>query len=394
MIDAASNSVVSTISVGPFPLGVAFNPDGGAAYVVNNATGAGGNSVSVVSVPADKRRIGATALRVPIFGFGTAHLGELYAKVGEADSRATLDAAWNSGVRLFDTAPWYGRGLSEHRLGGFLRTKPRSEFQVTTKVGRQLVRPRHPAHFDRSPWVGGLNFDVLWDYSYDGIMRSYEQSLQRLGLDTVDALVIHDLDDIFLGDTLAGHERKFFDSGVRALQELKASGDIKACGMGINQAGTMMTTAAKLDLDFVLVAMPYTLLDQANLHTGMASCITRGISVIIGAPVASGILVTGSKAGAKYAYGNASPEIQAKVQGIEAVCKAHGVAMSAAALQFPLAHPAVVSIIPGASRASEVIQNIAAVESSIPAAFWSDLKSDKLIDADSPVPSDMKSKQG
>ena len=164
--------------------------------------------------------------------------------------------------------------------------------------------------------------------------------------------------------------------------------------MGINQAETLVTTATKLDLDFVLVAMPYTLLDQASLHTGMASCIKRGISVIIGAPFASGILVTGSKAGAKYAYGNASPEIQAKVQGIEAVCKAHDVALPAAALQFPLAHPAVVSIIPGASRASEVKQNIVSVETLIPTAFWSDLKSNKLIDADAPVPSDMKSKNG
>ena len=341
-----------------------------------------------------RRKVSSTTLELPIFGFGAAHLGELYSYVEEAESQATLETAWSGNLRYYDTAPWYGRGKSEHRLGSFLSAKPRTEFQITTKVGRTLRRPKNLKTFSRAPWLGGYNFEVVFDYSYDGIMRSYEQSLQRLGLDTVDALVIHDLDDIFLGDTLAGHERKFFDSGVRALQELKASGDIKACGMGINQAGTMMTTAAKLDLDFVLVAMPYTLLDQANLHTGMASCITRGISVIIGAPFASGILVTGSKAGAKYAYGNASPEIQAKVQGIEAVCKAHGVAMSAAALQFPLAHPAVVSIIPGASRASEVIQNIAAVESSIPAAFWSDLKSHKLIDADAPVPSDMKSKQG
>lgn len=340
-----------------------------------------------------RRKVGSTTLELPIFGFGAAHLGELYTYVDEAESQATLEAAWTGNLRYYDTAPWYGRGKSEHRLGSFLSAKPRAEFQITTKVGRTLRRPKNMKTFSRAPWLGGYNFEVIYDYSYNGIMQSYEQSLQRLGLDTIDALVIHDLDDIFLGDTLAHHEKQFFESGVRALQELKASGDIKAYGMGINQAGTLVSTAARLDLDFVLVAMPYTLLDQASLHTGMDSCIKRGIGVIIGAPFASGILVTGSKAGAKYAYGNASTDIQTKVQGIEAVCKAHGVSLAAAALQFPLAHPAVVSIIPGASSAIEVKQNIASVESMIPAAFWSDLKARNLIDTASPVPSDLQSKR-
>ena len=341
-----------------------------------------------------RRKVGVTALELPIFGFGAAHLGELYSYVGAAESQATLEAAWAGNLRYYDTAPWYGRGKSEHQLGGFLSTKRRAEFQITTTVGRVLRRPKDLKNFSRAPWLGGYNFEVVFDYSYDGIMQSYEQSLHRSGLDTLDALVIHDLDSIYLGDTLAAHEKTFFDSGLRALQELKASGDIRAYGMGINQADTMMTTATRLDLDFVLVAMPYTLLDQASLHTGMANCVKRGISVIIGAPFASGILVTGSKADAKYAYSNASPQIQIKVKRIEAVCKAHGVALPAAALQFPLAHPAVVSIIPGASHASEVTQNIASVESSIPAAFWSDLKTNKLIDADAPVPSDVKGQNG
>jgi D-threo-aldose 1-dehydrogenase len=333
-----------------------------------------------------RRKVGATALELPVFGFGSAHLGELYNLVDEADSRATLDAAWGAGVRYYDTAPWYGRGLSEHRLGGYLRTKPRSEFQITTKVGRTLHRPQDLKSFSRAPWTGGLNFEVNFDYSYDGVMRSYQQALQRLALDTVDALVIHDLDGGFHGDKLAGYEKQLFDSGMRALEELKASGDVKAFGMGINLGETLERTAARVNIDFALVAMPYTLLDQASLHTGMAACVKRGVSVIIGAPFASGILVTGSKAGAKYAYGDASPEIQAKVRGIEAACKAHDVALPAAALQFPLAHPAVVSIIPGAARASEVIANIASLEAAIPAAFWTDLKDRDLIDKDSPVP--------
>ena len=351
---------------------------------------AGRVEINVTFNISTRRNVGKTSLELPILGFGAAHLGELYSYLEEAELQATLDAAWSGNLRYYDTAPWYGRGKSEHRLGSFLSAKARAEFLVTTKVGRLLRRPKNLKSFSRAPWLGGYNFEVVFDYSYDGIMQSYEQSLQRLGLDRVDALVLHDLDDIFLGDTLAAHEKIFFDSGIRALEELKTSGDIKAYGMGINQAETLVTTASKLDLDFVLVAMPYTLLDQASLHTGMASCIKRGISVIIGAPFASGILVTGSKAGAKYAYGNASPEIQAKVRGIESVCKAHGVAMPAAALQFPMAHPAVVSIIPGAARASEVTQNIAAFDTSIPAAFWSDLKAQNLIDSAAPIPTDMK----
>lgn len=333
-----------------------------------------------------RRRVGRTALELPVLGFGSAHLGELYAKVDEADSRATLEAAWNAGVRYYDTAPWYGRGLSEHRVGGFLRTKPRAEFQITTKVGRTLHRPKDPKSFDRSPWTGGLNFEVNFDYTYDGIMRSYEQALQRLALDTVEALVIHDLDAGFHGDKQAGYEKQLKDSGMRALAELKGSGDIQAFGMGINNNEALETIATEVDLDFCLVAMPYTLLDQASLDKGMKTCLDRNISVIIGAPFASGILVTGSGAGAMYAYGKAPPDVQARVRGIEDVCKAHNVKMPVAALQFVLAHPAVVSVIPGAAKPSEVEANVAALSAEIPAAFWADLKTQGLLHPDAPVP--------
>ncbi len=333
------------------------------------------------------KQVGSTTLALPAMGFGSAHLGELYARVDEANSRATLEAAWQAGIRYYDTAPWYGRGLSEHRLGGFLRTLPRDQFKITTKVGRQLFRPENPAGFDRSPWVGGLNFEVLFDYSYDGIMRSYAQALQRLALDTVDALVIHDLDVVFHSEERRrAHETSLRDSGMKALEELKRSGDIAAYGMGINTGEALTGIASEVELDFALVAMPYTLLDQASLHTGMAECVKRGVSVIIGAPFASGILVTGSGGAAHYGYARAPPEIQARVRGIEAVCRAHGVGLPAAALQFVLAHPAVVSVIPGAARPSEVRDNAAALERPIPAAFWADLKTEGLIDPASPVP--------
>ncbi len=333
-----------------------------------------------------RRRVGATSLELPEFGFGAAHLGELYAAVPEAQSQATLDAAWDAGVRYYDTAPWYGRGLSEHRLGAFLRAKPRGQFQITTKVGRTLHRPSDPAHFDRAPWAGGLNFEVRFDYSHDGIMQSYQQALQRLALDTVDALVIHDLDAGFHGDKQSIYERQLYDSGIKALVELKKSGDIKAFGMGINNNEALEQVASRVDVDFCLVAMPYTLLDQTSLHRGMAALQKRGISAIIGAPFASGILVTGSAGPAHYAYGQASPEVQAKVRGLEAVCAAHKVALPAAALQFVLAHPIVASVIPGAVRPGEVTQNLASVRAPIPQALWRDLKAQDLIDADAPVP--------
>ena len=334
-----------------------------------------------------RRRVGRTELELPVFGFGSAHLGELYAKVDEAQSQATLNAAWEAGIRFYDTAPWYGRGLSEHRLGGFLRTKLRAEFVVNTKVGRTLTWPADPASFSTAPWTGGLPFEVVFDYSYDGVMRSYEQALQRLALNTVDSLVIHDLDTLFhTPDLVAAYMKQLTGSGMKALAELKANGHIKAIGVGNNVPGNLDEMLNAIDVDFAIVAMPYTLLDQSVLHTSMQRCLDRGISVIIGAPFASGILVTGSGAGAMYAYGAASPEVQAKVRGIEAVCKAHSVSMPVAALQFPLAHPAVVSVIPGAARPSEVLQNVAALSVEIPAAFWVDLKAQGLLAEDAPVP--------
>ena len=333
------------------------------------------------------RRIADTPLTVPVFGFGSAHLGELYGRVEEDVARGTLAAAWKEGIRYFDTAPWYGRGLAEHRVGGFLRTQPRDQFKISTKVGRTLSRPADLKTFSREPWIGGLNFEVRFDYSYDGIMRSYEQALQRLALDTIDALVIHDLDPIFHEpDVQTAHENDLFSTGVKALEELKTAGDILAFGMGINQGSSLATLAQRLPLDFALVAMPYTLIDQESLHTGMAMCIENGTSVIIGAPFASGILATGSGDNSKYGYAAAPEEVQAKVQAIEVVCAAHGVSLQSAALQFPLAHPAVASIIPGAASPGEVVQNVASLEADVPRSFWTDLKSEGLIAADAPTP--------
>lgn len=330
--------------------------------------------------------LGKSGLAIPRFGLGTGPLGGLYEDIPEHIALATIEVAWDSGIRLFDTAAWYGRGNAEHRLGSVLRTKSRKDYVLTTKVGRTLHRPRHPAEFDRTPWKGGLRFDVKFDYSYEGIMRSYEQALQRLGIEAVDALAIHDLDRDFHNAEFEYHRRALLSTGTKALAELKASGDIKAIGMGFNLSPELDMFIDEIDLDYALVAQPYTLLDQKGLDTGMAKCLDRGVSVVIGAPFASGILATGSGAGATYSYGAAPDHIQDKVQRIEAICALHGVSLKAAAIQFPMAHPAVRAVIPGAVRAVQVRQNVAASAEHIPPAFWSDLKRAELIVAAAPTP--------
>ena len=336
----------------------------------------------------DRRQAGKTDLKLPPFGFGSAHFGGMYNRVSGELAHATMKAAWESGVRYYDSAPWYGRGLCEHRIGDFLIDCPRDEFIVTTKIGRYFKRPADPKTFDKTPWnAGGLSMEVVWDYSYDGVMRAYEQSLMRLGLDTIDGLFIHDPEPQGHGEHHAARMKDMATTGIKALEELKASGQIKAIGMGMNAAASLVDIAPLVPLDFCIVAMPYTLLDQGSLRTGMKRCLDEGISVVIGAPYASGILATGPGPNAHYHYGIASPEIQEKARRIQAVGASHGVSLPAAALQFPLAHPAVISVIPGGAKPEEVVSNVGYLEEEIPASFWSDLKSEGLIDKDSPTPS-------
>ena len=330
-----------------------------------------------------RRQVGTTTLSVPPFGLGAAHLGGMYHRVSGEMAYETLKAAWDGGVRFFDTAPWYGRGLSELRVGNFLIDQKRDDFILTTKIGRSLKRPADPSTFDRTPWGGGLNFEVVWDYSYDGVMRAYEQSLTRLGLDRIDALLIHDPE----ASQESGGPRMadIAESGIRALEELKKSGQIKAIGMGLNAAGSLDTYATMVPLDFCIVAMPYTLLDQSALHHGLKRCVDEKISVVIGAPYASGILATGPIEGARYRYGIADAGILDKTRRIAEICRGHGVSLQAAALQFPLAHPATVAVIPGGANPREVTSNIGYLTETVPPALWSDLKAAGLIDAEAPV---------
>ncbi len=333
----------------------------------------------------DRRRVGTTELRVPPLGFGAAHLGGMYARVSGEVAHQTMKAAWDGGIRYFDTAPYYGLGLSEHRVGDFLIDRPRSEFVLTTKVGRYFRRPADPLSFDRGPWGGGLNMEIVWDYSYDGVMHAYEQSLLRLGLDTIDALLIHDPEPGAHGELHAQRMKDMAGSGIKALEELKRSGQIKAIGMGLNAADSLVSIAPLVPLDFCIVAMPYTLLDQSALDVGLRRCVEENISVVIGAPYASGILATGPGPNARYRYGIADEDVQEKVRRIQAVCAAHGVSLQAAALQFPLAHPAVVAVIPGGMKPSEVEANIGFIQEPIPTGFWDDLKAEGLIDQAAPT---------
>jgi D-threo-aldose 1-dehydrogenase len=338
--------------------------------------------------PFERRRLGRTDVHVTTLGFGGATIGGIRGPLPEAQAQATLQAAWDAGVRYFDTAPWYGRGLSELRVGALLREYPRDEFIVSTKVGRVLRAPRDPEKFELGPWPGGLRFEVQFDYSYDGILRAYEDSLQRLGLPRIDLAIVHDLDleyhapearwKALLGQLITG--------GWRALTELRAAGVIRGIGIGINLMGSIPRFLDLFDPDFFLLAGRYTLMEQQTLEAEMPACEARGVGIVIGAVFNSGLLATGPVPGARYDYRVASAEELARAGRLKLVCDRHGVPLAAAALQFPLAHPAVASVIPGPLTAAEVGLNVAAMRHPIPADLWRELKAEQLIRDDAPTP--------
>jgi D-threo-aldose 1-dehydrogenase len=338
--------------------------------------------------PTATRRIGRTDVAVTQLGFGGASIGELFHKVPEEEALAAVRAAWDQGVRFFDTAPWYGRGLSELRVGAGLRDRPRGEFVLSTKVGRWL-RPNPDPAYSGAPWVGGLANDVVFDYSYDGIMKSVEHSRQRLGVARYDVAVIHDLDGLYhgTGQKLDGYFIQLATSGWRALTELKAAGEIRAIAAGINDRGLITRFLDLVDVDAFLVAMPYTLLRQEVLDDEFPAAVERGCSFIIGAPFQSGILATGATNPANADYAPPDAAVLERVSRIEAVCARHGVPLAAAALQFPLGHPAVSAVIPGARTAAQVRRNTETFSHAIPAGLWAELKHEGLLRQDAPVPS-------
>jgi D-threo-aldose 1-dehydrogenase len=340
--------------------------------------------------PFKMRQLGQTSVSLPQFGFGGAGLGNLFDDLEEKTADDTLAAAWDEGVRYYDTSPWYGRGLSEHRLGRALYRKRREQFVLSTKVGRLFSAPEDIDAFAASErtWSYGLDFAHRHDYTYEGVMRSFEDSLLRLRLNRIDLLIIHDLDSLVLGSErlVEAHLNQLATGGVVALKDLKASGKIKAFGAGVNQLGTIPKFLDVLDLDFFLVALPYTLADQSVLEAEFPLCEKRGVGVIIGAVFASGILAAGAVPGAKYNYRDPTSEESDRIRRIEAVCKRFDTPLAAAALQFTLHHPAVASIIPGAIDPSQVRRNVELFRHEIPAELWSELKKEGLLRGDAPTP--------
>ena len=334
------------------------------------------------------RQVGRTNLRVTQLGFGTATLGDIRMRVSEAQAAATIEAGWAAGIGYFDTAPWYGRTKSEHRLGAVLRTKPRDTFALSTKVGRVFFRAPGFRLDEPDAWAGPLPFELRFDYSRDGVLRSYEDSLQRLGMPTVDALLIHDLDAGYHGEDGVRAHLDALDGGggFKALAELKERGEIAAIGAGINVTGMIPRFLERFPLDFFLVAMPYTLLSQAALDGELRLCVEKGASVVVGAPFASGILAIGPREGATYGYRPAEDDVMARARSIADVCQRHGVPLGAAALQFPFGHPAVVSVIPGPNAPDQVRTNLAWMRHDIPSGLWAELKREGLITSDAPTP--------
>jgi D-threo-aldose 1-dehydrogenase len=336
--------------------------------------------------PAEMRSLGRTRVRVTRLGFGGAPLGNLFRPIPEAVAVDTVRAAWNAGVRYFDTAPLYGHGLSERRIGAALRGRPRDAFVLSTKVGRRLVpRPAPPAPDDA--YVETPPVAPVFDYTAQSARDSLAASLERLGLDRIDVALIHDIGQVTHGAEDGVRYREAMDGAYRVLHDLRAAGTIGAIGVGANEWEIQERCARDGDFDCFLLAGRYSLLEQTALDSFLPLCVRRGIGVIVGGPFNSGILAMGAVPGATYNYQPAPPEIQARVRALERVVTAHDVPLAAAALQFPFHHPAVAAVIPGARAPGEVEQNLELLRLSIPLALWRDLKAEGLVRPDAPTPS-------
>jgi D-threo-aldose 1-dehydrogenase len=331
-------------------------------------------------------RLGNGGLRFTELGFGTAPLGNLLRAVSDDEARATLEAAWAAGIRHFDTAPLYGLGLAETRLNPFLRGRARKDFVLSSKVGR-LFRVATPETRDgHGKWIDVPSRNEIYDYSYDGVMRSLDFSLERLGLDRIDILYAHDLDIFNHGTQAALQERldQFMAGGYRALIGLRDQGVIRAFGAGLNNWEPCDWLMQRGDFDIFLLAGRYTLLEQESLGF-MNRAAARGVGVVIGGPYNSGVLATGPRPGAMWNYAPAPEDVLARVGRLQAVCARHGVRLIEAALQFPLFHKAVVSVIPGGAGVAELHSSLAALAAPLPAALWSDLRADGLLAPDAPA---------
>lgn len=321
-------------------------------------------------------------------GFGGAPLGNLYRKVAETDAQAALQAAFDAGIRYFDTAPQYGLGLSEQRFGTAVKRFGRENIQLSTKIGRLLLDCQ-PHEVTPEAFVDVPQKRIVFDYTYDGVMRSYDASRERISVANADILLVHDVCVFSQGsqEKSDAKVRELFDGGgYRALVELRDAGEIAAIGAGVNEWQVCEKLLGLGDFDGFLLAGRYTLLEQEALDSFLPLCEKRDVGIILGGPYNSGILATGAIKGAKYNYDTAPDDILDRVRKIEAVCAAHATPLIAAALQFVLGHPAVKTVIPGAVSAAEVEANVALLRTDIPAGLWSDLRTEGLVRADAATP--------
>jgi D-threo-aldose 1-dehydrogenase len=324
------------------------------------------------------------SLPFSLLGFGSATLGNLGQVFSEESCDRTVERAWEQGLRYYDTAPLYGLGLAEARVGRILKQRRRDDFILSTKVGR-LLEPCAPGESNAGAFLVAPDRRYVYDYSYDGVMRSFEDSLMRLGLDRIDILLVHDVDGFTHGGRAASEARiedLMREGGWRALDELRRSGAVTAIGAGVNEWQPCARMLELADPDLFLLAGRYTLLEQAPLETLFPRCAAAGAAIVLGGPYNSGVLA----GKATFDYAAIPPAIAARVAALEAVCRAHDVELRQAALQFVAAHPLVVSVIPGAATPDEIDGNVALLQAQTPAALWRDLKREGLIHRDAPVP--------
>jgi D-threo-aldose 1-dehydrogenase len=317
-------------------------------------------------------KLGSTNVDVTTFGFGAAGIGNLYAEVSDADVEAALQAAWDAGVRYFDTAPHYGLGLSERRIGKFLAGIPRDSYVVSTKVGR-LLEPSDGTGLDLdNGFAVPANQRRVWDFSADGIRRSVESSLERLGLDRVDVLLLHDPDE---------HWAQAAGEGFPALAELRSQGAVGAVGVGMNQWQMPARFIRETSIDVVMLAGRYTLLEQSAAGEFLPLCVEHGVSVLAAGVFNSGLLARPKVADdAKYNYEPAPRELVVRAQRIAAVCERHGATLPQAAVQFVLRHPSVASVVLGVKSAEQAVRNAELFAAPVPEGLWDDLRAEGLLD--------------
>lgn len=302
-------------------------------------------------------------------GFGGAPLGNLYSEVAEGAAEATLQAAWDAGIRYFDTAPLYGHGLSESRIGRLLAGKPRDGYFLSTKVGR-LLEPATVPFREQSGYVAGLPFSARFDYSADGVRRSLDESLKRLGTDRIDIVYIHDIDRLTHGDAQPARFAEAMNGAYPALAQLRSEGVIGAIGIGVNECGVCIDALAHGDFDCFMLAGRYTLLDASARERLMPMCEQRGVKLVLGGVYNSGILATGAVPGSRYDYQPANESILSRTRVLQALCDASGVPLRAAALQFAMRGPGAAAVVVGARSAHEVRDNLAMARWPVDDAFW------------------------